>query len=335
MRAVVLEKLNSPLAVHEVFPDEVGRGQVLVRVVMAGICGAQIQEIKGYKGNEKFLPHLLGHEGVGVVDQVGEGVLFVKPGQRVIMHWRPGVGLESDFPKYILNGKRISSGKVTTFSEFSLVSENRLTPIGDKIPDEWAVLLGCGLSTALATVENECQLKFGERVLVVGAGGVGLSLIQALRLRGCGEITSLDSNSKKKSLALNSGANRFVENLEHADNFDLILDTSGNSEVISRLHLHCKGGGRVVMIGQPQPDSIINLEHPLQFFHGSGISLRATQGGGVFPTHDFPRYLELLRYSDFDSTKVVTHVYPLESVNIAIRTLLEGQAGRVLLKNED
>jgi len=250
------------------------------------------------------------------------------------MHWRPGVGLESDFPKYILKGKRISSGKVTTFSEFSLVSENRLTPIEEWVPNEWAVLLGCGLSTALATVENECQLKFGESVLVVGAGGVGLSLIQALRLRGAGKVTSLDINTKKEDLALRNGADRFISELGPNDYYDLILDTSGNSSVISRLHLQCKGGGRVIMIGQPTPDSKLELERPLRFFDGSGVSLRATQGGGVFPTSDFPRYIELMRCANFDFQKIVTHVFPLESVNLAISTLVEEYAGRVFLRTE-
>ena len=108
MKAAVLEELNQPLTLREVGLTELRFGQVLVKVLVSGLCGAQLHEIKGHKGNGKFLPHLMGHEGCGIVESVGIGVTTVKPGDKVVMHWRPGSGVESPFPSYTLDGKTIS-----------------------------------------------------------------------------------------------------------------------------------------------------------------------------------------------------------------------------------
>ena len=103
MKAALLEKIDAPLVIRELLPTMLMPGQVLVKVKASGICGAQLHEIRGHKGNEKFLPHPMGHEGCGIVKEVGPGVTTVKEGDKVVMHWRPGAGIESDFPKYVIN----------------------------------------------------------------------------------------------------------------------------------------------------------------------------------------------------------------------------------------
>ena len=149
MRAAILEKLNSPLTIREVELTPLKVGQVLVRILVSGLCGAQLHEIRGHKGNAKFLPHLMGHEGCGIVESIGSGVTTVSPGDKVVMHWRPSTGIEAPFPEYILNGKKISSGKVTTLSEYSIVSENRLTVVPRESAVNFWALLGCGLCSAV------------------------------------------------------------------------------------------------------------------------------------------------------------------------------------------
>ena len=168
MKAAILEEINAPLTIREVQPTPLKVGQVYVKVLTSGLCGAQLHEIKGHKGNAKFLPHLMGHEGCGIVKEVGPGVTTVEEGDKVVMHWRPGVGIESEFPQYDLDGKIISSGKCTTLSEYSIVSENRLTKVPSDTPTVLAAMLGCSLTTALGIIDNECDLKFGESVAVIG-----------------------------------------------------------------------------------------------------------------------------------------------------------------------
>ena len=108
MKAAILEQINTPLTIREVQPTPLKVGQVYVKVLTSGLCGAQLHEIRGHKGNAKFLPHLMGHEGCGIVKEVGPGVTTVQEGDKVVMHWRPGSGIESDFPQYVLDdGKKI------------------------------------------------------------------------------------------------------------------------------------------------------------------------------------------------------------------------------------
>jgi len=134
MKAVILEKLNSKLTVGNVEVTPLQYGQVLVKNLVSGLCGAQLQEIAGLKGNANFLPHLMGHEGCGIVEEIGVGVTTVKVGDKVVMHWRKSDGIEAPFPKYEYNGKSMSSGKVTTLSEYSIISENRLTAVPQDTP---------------------------------------------------------------------------------------------------------------------------------------------------------------------------------------------------------
>ena len=198
MKAAVLETINAPLTVAEVGLGELSFGQVLVKVLVSGICGAQLQEIAGDKNNAKFVPHLLGHEGCGVVESVGAGVTKVKKGDKVVMHWRKGDGIEADFPTYMFKGKAMKSGKVTTFSEYSIVSENRVTPVPVSVPNDFCALLGCGLSTALGAVANDAQVRPGESVMVVGLGGLGACFVKASRHSGAHPIIGVDIVDSKK-----------------------------------------------------------------------------------------------------------------------------------------
>ena len=214
MKSAVLERINHPLAIREVELSELEVGQVLVKVLVSGLCGAQLHEIRGHKGNEKFLPHPMGHEGCGIVEEVGPGVTTVKVGDKVVMHWRPGSGIESPFPKYLLNDKWMSSGKCTTLSEYSIVSENRVTTVPQDTPPDLCAILGCALTTAMGIIDNEVDLKFGESVAVVGCGGVGLNLIQAAALKSACPIHAIDNNSSKRDLCFTAGATIFAESVD-------------------------------------------------------------------------------------------------------------------------
>ena len=145
-------------------------GQVLVNVHFGGVCASQVHEIDGLKGPDPFLPHLLGHEGSGTVLEVGEGVRFVKPGDHVVMHWRPGNGIQSANPIYEWDGKTVNAGSVTTFNSRAVVSENRLTPIPNWFDLRLAPLLGCAVTTAFGAIGNDAQVRIGESIVIFGVG---------------------------------------------------------------------------------------------------------------------------------------------------------------------
>lgn len=332
MKSAILVELNKPLAISEVEIGELATGQVLVRILVSGICGSQLHEISGNKGNGKFLPHLMGHEGCGIVEMVGQGVSNVKPGDKVVMHWRPGSGIEAEFPKYKLNGNVFSSGKVNTLTEKAIVSENRLTVVPRDTNPEFAALLGCSLTTALGVIDNESGLKFGEKVAVVGCGGVGLNVIAAARLAGAGEVFAVDSAETKKEICLNQGANSFASNLAGIPTkVDLIVDTTGNVEVISQSFEKLSNRGRIILLGQPKPGQQLHLPDALRFFNGSGLEIKASQGGSTIPHEDIPRYLELLRLGYLSVENLITHRFTLDQVNEAFDLLKTGNAGRIMI----
>src|SRR5438067_1822192 len=165
--AAILVELKKPLAIEEIESSPLRFGQVLVRILCSGICGAQINEIDGAKGPDKFLPHLLGHEATAIVMEVGEGVTTVKTGDRVVCHWRKGAGLQAPTASYTSKTfPRINSGWVTTFSEYSVVSENRLTKVAADFDAEAGALLGCAVTTAMGVINNNAKLAIGESIAV-------------------------------------------------------------------------------------------------------------------------------------------------------------------------
>ena len=332
MKAAVLEKIDAPLAVREVGLTELGIGQVLVQVLVSGLCGAQLHEIRGHKGNAKFLPHLMGHEGCGIVKAIGPGVTTVKVNDKVVMHWRPGSGIESPFPKYDLDGKIISSGKVTTLSEFSIVSENRITSIPHETPSVLAAMLGCSLTTALGIIDNECDLKFGETLAVTGCGGVGLNLIQAAKMKSASPIIGVDINPKMEDLSIQMGADKFISNVTDLPQCDVIIDTTGVPGVIAAAFKRLAPSGRLILVGQPKPEATVSFGNAVSMFDGEGKSVRATQGGRTNPEKDIPRYIKLAMEGHLDFETLHTHTFTLDEVNDAFDLLRSGGAGRIMIK---
>jgi S-(hydroxymethyl)glutathione dehydrogenase/alcohol dehydrogenase len=342
MKAAILESIDAPLVVAEVGLTPLTFGQVLVKVLVSGICGSQLQEIAGNKGNAKFVPHLMGHEGCGIVEEVGVGVTKVKKGDKVVMHWRKSDGIESDFPTYLYKGKEMKSGKVTTFSEYSIASENRLTPVPADTPEELCALLGCGLSTALGTINDEAQVKFGESILIVGAGGLGISLIKAAALASAYPIIAVDIHDNKKETALALGAHGYIniakepigEALQKfgVSKMDVIIETSGNKQAIEQTLPLLAPSGRYIQVGQPKPGETIELHNALHLFDGEGKMIKATQGGKFMPNKDIPRYIKLSKAGILKTDGIITHRVKLDDINDAISLIKKGQAGRILIE---
>lgn len=342
MKAAILERIDGPLAVGEVELTDLVSGQVLVKVLVSGICGAQLQEIAGNKGNAKFVPHLLGHEGCGIVEAVAPDVTTVKVGDKVVMHWMKGDGIEADFPTYILNGKSIRSGKVTTFSEYSIVSENRLTAVPHETPNDLCALLGCGLSTALGVMENEAQVKPGESVMIVGAGGLGLNLLNAAVIAGAKPIVLVDVHESKRKMAEALGAHLFINSKERGikeslteslniKDLDVIVDTSGNKHAVEATLPLLGGNGRYIFVGQPKPGETIELKNAHHMFDGKGKTIKATQGGKFNPTKDIPRYLQMHKSGALKIHHIISHRIQLDKINEAIDMVRNGQAGRIII----
>jgi S-(hydroxymethyl)glutathione dehydrogenase/alcohol dehydrogenase len=342
MKAAILTELNAPLVVADLDPpDPLSFGQVLVRVHYSGICGAQINEIEGAKGPDRFLPHLLGHEGSGTVLDVGPGVRSVKKGDRVVMHWRPGAGLQCDPPSYRWNGTRVNAGWVTTFNDQAVVSENRVTPIPADFDLRTAPLFGCAVTTAMGVVNRDAAVEVGQSVAVFGVGGVGVNIVQSAAMVSAHPIVAVDLVDSKLDWAKRFGAThvfnaktsadlaREIRDVVGAAGADVVVDTTGRARVIELAYELTHADGKTILVGVPRKgDNISIYSLPLHFKK----VLTGSHGGGAEPHVDIPRYIRLIGAGKMSLDGLVTHEFPLDQVNEAIATVRRGEAGRVLLK---
>jgi S-(hydroxymethyl)glutathione dehydrogenase/alcohol dehydrogenase len=340
-KAAILVESNEPLLVAEVdLPEELACGQVLVKVHYSGICGAQINEIEAAKGPDKFLPHLLGHEGSATVQEVGPGVTTVEKGDRVVMHWRKSSGIQSQTPSYKWNGRKVNAGWVTTFNEYAVVSENRLTVIPEDFDLKLAPLFGCAVTTAMGVVNNDAQVKIGQSVVIFGVGGVGLNIAQAADMVSAYPIIGIDIHDSKVEMAGQWGATHCFNSSTTPDlkaeiydivgqkGADVVIDTTGNARVIELAYELTHPDGKTILVGVPRKgDNVCIYTLPLHFEK----VLTGSHGGSCVPHVEIPRYIRLYNAGKLKLDGLITHELSLDQVNEAIRLRRSGEAGRVLL----
>jgi S-(hydroxymethyl)glutathione dehydrogenase/alcohol dehydrogenase len=341
MRAAILVESRAPLVLADIqAPTELAWGQVRVRIHVSGICGSQIGEIDAVKGPDKFLPHLLGHEGGGTVLEVGPGVRQVKPGDRVVLHWRKGAGIEAPTPLYLWGDRKVNAGWVTTFQEEAVVSENRVTPVPDWLDFRAAALMGCAVTTGLGVVNNDARLRIGQSVLVYGAGGVGLNIIQGAALVSAHPIIAVDRYDHKLEMARRFGATAVLNNrrddvreavrrLVGPAGVDVAVEVTGVRELIEEAYDLTSPTGRTILVGVPR-EKVTLFSLPLHFEK----VLKGSHGGQAHPSADIPRYVRLHREGKLALQEMITHTFPLERINEAVESLRSGEAGRVMVTME-
>jgi len=337
MQAAILVELRKPLVVDEVeLPRSLEAGQVLVKVHASGICGSQLGEIDGVKGEDRYLPHLLGHEGSGTVMETGPGVRNVNAGDKVVLHWRKGAGIEAAPAKYQWRGRPLNAGWVTTFQQYAVVSENRVTAIAAETDMEVAALFGCAVTTGFGVVTNNAKLSIGESVVVFGAGGIGLNIVQAAALVTAQPIIAVDLHDSRLVLARQFGATHSLnakkvpvrEEIQRLcpGGVDAFIDNTGNPDIIAMGYELTKPAGRVVLVGVPAKGRNVSLYSlPLHF----GKELRGSHGGDAVPQVDIPRYAALYRAGRIKLKELVTERFALADINTAIERMRDGRlAGR-------
>ncbi|MFA6412290.1 MAG: zinc-binding dehydrogenase [Syntrophales bacterium] len=341
MRAAILAEQKKPLVTDDVeLPQTLGYGQVLVKVFYSGICGSQIGEIDGVKGEDKYLPHLLGHEGSGEVVDVGAGVKCVKPGDFVVLHWMKGQGVESASPLYHWRDKPLNAGWVTTFNEYAIVSENRLTVIPPDFDLKLATLFGCAITTALGVINNDAHLKVGQSVVVFGVGGVGLNIVQAADMVSAYPIIGIDIIDNKLEMAKRFGASYVFNSRNIGDlageirkivgpaGVDVVIETTGNPRVIELAYDLTHPDGKTILVGVPKKgDNVSIYTLPIHF----NKILKGSHGGNAVPHIDIPRYIRLVEAGKLKLDGLITHEFKLDHINEAIQTVRSGEAGRVLV----
>lgn len=338
-RAAILTKQHSPLIFSEVEIPALGPGQVLVNVKATSICGKQIDEITGKQGKDPYIPHLLGHEGSGVVLDAGKGVRKVKPGDHVILHWIKGSGFDAKPANFRWRGKKLNAGCCTTFSEYTVVSENRLTKISKNIPFNVAPLLGCAVTTGLGIVLNDAKMKKGESIVIFGVGGVGINVIQAAKLIRAKLIVAVDLHSSKLNYAKKFGATKLIKSDAKVKQrllksigdkgFDVAVDTTGNAKVRELAYEVTSNKGRTILAGVPHHGEKITIDSfPLHF----GRRIFGSHGGGTKPDRDIPFYLNLYSKGKIKLREQISCFLPLSKINQALTLMKVGKiSGRCMI----
>lgn len=331
--AAILVEQRQPLVLDEVELPALGYGHVLVQMKASRICGSQLGEIEGVKGPDKYLPHLLGHEGGGIVLEVGPEVSHVKPGDHVVLHWRPGAGIQARPVQYKLGAKTINAGNITTFQNLTVVSENRLTRVPADTDPEVSSLLADTLTTGFGAITRDAQVTLGESVVVIGVGGIGLGAILGAKLAGAHPIIAADIQDHKLAKAreygathtINTRSENLAESVQHilGGPADAVFDGTGNAAVIDQAWKITSAKGRLILIGVMRHDQQFSLNTlPLHY----GKSLTGSEGGSSLPSQDIPRYLRMIRDGRFDPRGMISHRCALTDINAAIATMRSGES---------
>ncbi|WP_421235178.1 S-(hydroxymethyl)glutathione dehydrogenase/class III alcohol dehydrogenase [Aeromonas enteropelogenes] len=356
---------GQPLSIEEVEVMPPQAGEVRVRIVATGVCHTDAFTLSG-EDPEGVFPCILGHEGGGIVESVGEGVTSVKVGDHVIPLYTPECG-ECKFCK---SGKtnlcqkiRATQGKglmpdgttrfskdgqpiyhymgTSTFSEYTVLPEISIAKVDPAAPLEEVCLLGCGVTTGIGAVINTAKVKEGESVAIFGLGGIGLSAVIGARLAKAGRIIAIDINESKFELARKLGAtdcinpNDFDKPIQEVivemtdGGVDFSFECIGNVKVM-RAALECchKGWGESVIIGVAGAGQEISTR-PFQLV--TGRVWRGSAFGGVRGRSELPSYVQRYMQGEFKLDDFITHTMPLEQINEAFDLMHEGKSIRTVI----
>jgi S-(hydroxymethyl)mycothiol dehydrogenase len=334
-RGVVLSELER-FGVEEIDLDEPGPYEVRVRIEASGVCHSDLHIIRTGFGHP--LPVLLGHEGAGVVEAIGDGVEHVAPGDRVVIGWRSPCGRCAWCGRgarhlcrtppgargrmHAQDGRDLFGALQTgTFSTRTVVHGAATVPVGGDLPPEEACLIGCAVATGVCSVLKTAQVWEGARVGVIGCGAVGLSVIQGARIAGAEEIYALDLDERKLEAAERFGATHRGE----GDRLDFVFDIVGRPETVAQGLGMLGHAGTLVYIGLPQPG--VEATVPLQFLFDRRLRIVVSHGGDHVPDEDFPKLARLATEGRLDLAGMVSKRIALDDV---ARAFGEMEAGHVI-----
>lgn len=334
-KAAILVKQRAPLEIQELEIPVLKEGQILVKMAYSGLCHSQLNEIKGTKGEDKFLPHTLGHEGSGIVVDIGPKVTKVMTGDHVVCSWIKGQGMDVPNCRY----GEVNSGAISTFLTLAVISENRLIPIPKEMPLREAALLGCALPTGAGVVRNEMGVTAGESFALFGAGGVGLSALLAAKAAQAAPIIAIDVHESKLKTALACGATHVVNaaledpvqailTITEGRGVDYVFESAGKREAMEKAFCSLKAPGLCVLAGNLPLGEKIAID-PFDLIRGKRIA--GTWGGKSDIDQDVAHYAGLFLRNKIDLSLLITHEYPLDEINTLVSELEKGRVGRGLI----
>ena len=365
VRAAVAWQKGNPLAIETVQLDGPKAGEVLIEIKATGVCHTDKYTLSG-ADPEGLFPAILGHEGAGVVADVGPGVASVKRGDHVIPLYTPecrqcksctsrktnlctairatqGKGVMPDgTSRFSKNGKPIFHYMgCSTFANFTVLPEIAVAKIRDDAPFDKVCYIGCGVSTGIGAVINSAKVEPNANAIVFGLGGIGLNVIQGLRLVGAGMIVGVDVNPTKEEWGRRFGMTHFVNPNEATDNLvqhlvdltgggaDYTFDCTGNVEVMRTALESChRGWGQSIIIGVAESGKEISTR-PFQLV--TGRVWKGTAFGGVRGRTEVPHIVDWYMSGRIQIDPMITHVMTLDRINEAFDLMANGQSVRSVI----
>lgn len=365
MRAAVMHKAHEPLVIEEVEVASPQAGEVLVRLAASGVCRSDLHVIEGASPIASP-PMVLGHEGAGVVEETGPGVVGVEVGDPVVIALYGPCGTCGDCragdvvncwsetrthnmygrmpdgtTRLSLRGQSVApmvgSGSL---AEQSVVREAQLVKIDRGIPLDLACLAGCGVTTGIGAALNTAKVAPGSTVAVIGCGGVGLNVVQGARIAGAARIIACDTQRAKLDLASDLGATDLIEVSESDDlaasirelvpkGVDYAFEVIGLTDVVNQAFEATRTGGTAVMVGAPPPGTRVSIDSRTLF---ADRRLLGCTGGGNVPARDIPRIMQLFQQGSLDLAKLVSQRLPLDRVGEAFDALRSGELARTVIE---
>lgn len=343
---------NCPLSIEEIELDPPKEGEVLIRVKAVGLCHSDLVAINGER--PKPTPIVIGHEAAGIIEEVGPGVSGFKVGEHVVPTYVASCGtcdmcevgrpalcepatvanaagtLRDGTTRLHKDGVRINhhSG-IAGFAEYAVIPKEALVKIDKSIPFEHAALFGCGVITGAGAVINTAGIKAGEKVAVVGLGGVGLSSILAAVAAGAGQVVAIDLNDEKLALAKELGAHETV-NASQPDCIEQVreltsggvhsaIETAGSPRALVTAYAVTRRGGTTVTAGMPGPEANVTLSH--LSIAAEERTIKGSYMGSCVPGRDIPRYMSMFKDGKMPVDKLLSRTIGFEELNAALDRL--------------
>jgi Zn-dependent alcohol dehydrogenase len=364
IKAAVLPETGAAIDVREVELAAPRAGEVLVRLHASGVCHSDLNAVDGTSATR--CPAVLGHEGAGIVEAVGAGV-DIPPGTHVALSWMPSCnrceecvrglthlcrkawrgmshgGLLDGTPRLSSEGEPVYHySYLSTFAQATVVPEQCVIPIPESVPFDVAALVGCAVSTGIGAVWNTAGVRPGERVAVIGCGGVGLSAVLGALAVGASPVVAVDLSGEKLALATSVGATATVrwagtavataDAIKDASGggVDYAIEATGRPEAMLAAFLSCRPRGAAVLIGISRGDAVLPL--PAIEIPRSERRIMGSAYGSVRPERDFPRILQLNAEGRLPLDRLITHRMPLAETAAALELVRTGTAVRAVLQ---
>lgn len=367
-KAAVVHEIGAPISVEEIEVDENLRaGEVLIRYTHAGLCHSDLHIKNG--DMEAQLPMVLGHEGAGIIEKIGDGVTRVKPGDKVVCSFIPNCGvcrycangqqsicdmgadiLVGGLPgdHWPLKGEKGNYGAmcmIGTFSQFGVVHQASVVKVDDDVPLDKAVLVGCGVPTGFGSAVNTANVRPGDTVVVYGIGGIGINAVQGARYAGAKNLVVVDPLENKREKAMELGATHAFASAEEAieavtdltrgQMADSLIITTGlveEPQITTGFHTIGKGG-KVVITGLNKPD-LDNIKLPATLLTLFRKTVQGSLFGDCNPTTDIPKIIGLYQSGDIKLDELITKTYTIDEVNEGYEDLEAGKNVRGIIVHD-